>query len=427
MRVSPRITATLLAGAALFAVSAAPALAQQAPAGEVEALRAQVQALMARIEKLEKAPSTPAGPPASKDAPLVSADVFKAPQVTQSGNSKVKLMLSGQVGRAVQFADDGFDSDTMFVDNSQSSSRVRVSGTAKLDDNWTAGSDIEFETSSGSSRNMGFSNNDGSGTNAATNTIFSINERKVEFWVQHKNFGRIWVGQGDTATNVTSEVDLSGTATLISHTDIGSLFGGVLFRNKATRAAGPNINAVFNNFDGLSRDDRVRYDTPTFGGFMLSTSFIEGGATDFAGRYTGKIGDTEVSGAIGYVDNDARSGFDTQTNGSVSVKFASGFNVTAAAGTRDIGPRDSDFWYGKLGYLANLTGLGNSSFVVDYLVQKDLAVAGGDAKAWSVGYVQTIDAFATDFYLSYRNHSYDTRTVKYKDINGVISGARVRF
>ncbi|MBP7334638.1 hypothetical protein [Niveispirillum sp.] len=418
MRVSPRITATFLAGAALLAVSTAPAQAQQAPAGEVEALRAQVQALMARIEKLEKAPSTPAGPPASKDAPLVSADVFKAPQVTQSGNSKVKLTLSGQIGRAVEFADDGYDSDTMFVDNAQASTRIRVSGQAKLDDNWTAGSDIEFETSSGSSRATGF------GTDAGA---FSVNERKAEFWVQHKSFGRLWVGQGDTATNVTSEVDLSGTATLVSHTDVGSLFGGVLFRNKANRAAGPNINTVFNNFDGLSRDDRLRYDTPSFGGFMLSTSFIEGGATDFAARYTGKIGDTEVAGAIGYADNDSRTGFDTQTNGSISVKFASGFNVTAAAGTRDVGPRDSDFWYGKLGYLANVTGLGNSAFVVDYLVQKDLAIAGGDAKAWSVGYVQTIDAFATDFYVSYRNHSYDTRTVKYKDVNGLISGARVRF
>ncbi|WP_133065478.1 porin [Niveispirillum lacus] len=419
MRMSHRITATLLAGAALFVVSAAPTLAQQAPANEVEALRAQVQALMARIDKLEKAPSTPAGPPASKDAPLVSADVFKAPQVTQSGNGKIKLMLSGQIGRAVQYADDGFDNDTMFVNNSQGSTRIRVAGTAKLDDNWTAGSDIEFETSSGSSRTTGF------GTDAGA---FSVNERKAEFWVQHKSFGRLWVGQGDTATNVTSEVDLSGTATLISHNDIGSLFGGVLFRNKANRAAGPNINTVFNNFDGLSRDDRIRYDTPTFGGgFMLSTSFIEGGATDFAGRYTGKIGTTEVSGAIGYVDNDSRTGFDTQTNGSLSVKFANGFNVTAAGGTRDIGPRDSDFWYGKLGYLANVTGLGNSSFVVDYLVQKDLAIAGGDAKAWSVGYVQTVDAFATDFYISYRNHSYDTRTTQYKDINGLISGARVRF
>ncbi|MFV3127367.1 hypothetical protein [Niveispirillum sp. KHB5.9] len=427
MKVSPRITAALLAGAALLTVTAAPSMAQQAPASEVEALRAQVQALMARIEKLEKAPAAApapvagaaAGAPNKTDAPLVAADVFKAPQVVQSGTGKIKVTLSGQIGRAFEFADDGFDSDSMHVDNAQSSSRLRIAGAAKLDDNWTAGTDIEFETQSGSSRATGFGTDSGA---------FTVNERKVEFWVQHKTFGRIWVGQGDTATNVTSEVDLSGTATLISHTDVGSLFGGVNFRNKATRAAGPNINAAFNNFDGMHREDRVRYDTPTFGGgFTLSTSFIEGGATDFAGRYTGKIGDTEIAGAIAYADNDSRTGFDTQTNGSISIKLASGFNVTAAAGTRDLGARNSDFWYGKLGYINKLTSLGNSAFVVDYYTQEDFFAAGADSKAWSVGYVQTVDAFSADFYLSLRNHSYDTPAANFKDVLGVISGARVRF
>ena len=54
-------------------------------------------------------------------------------------------------------------------------------------------------------------------------------------------------------------------------------------------------------------------------------------------------------------------------------------------------------------------------------------MAGAEAKAWSVGYVQTVDAFASDFYISFRNHSYDTRTADFKDVYGVITGARVRF
>ncbi|KPF81252.1 hypothetical protein IP70_24415 [alpha proteobacterium AAP38] len=411
-----KTAALLLTGAALSALSL-PAAAQSA--SEVEALRAQVQSLLARIEKLEKTPSTPAGPPSSKDAPLVAADAYKAPQVVQSGNGKVKLTLSGQIGRAVIVADDGFDSDAIHGDNATASSRLRLSSQAKLDDNWTAGTDIELETSSASTRNTGFGTDSGA---------FSVNERKVEFWVQHKSFGRLWVGQGDTATNQTSEVDLSGTSTLISHSDIGATFGGIAFRNKATRANGVTVNNAFNNFDGLHREDRVRYDTPTFGGgFQLSTSFTEGGATDGAVRYNAKIGDTEVAAAIAYADNDSRTGFDTQTNGSISVKFANGFNVTAAAGTRDLGPRDSDFWYGKVGYIAKLTSIGNSAFVVDYFTQEDFAVAGADAKAWSVGYVQTVDAFASDFYISFRNHSYDTRTADFKDVYGVITGARVRF
>ncbi|MFY8093578.1 MAG: porin [Niveispirillum sp.] len=410
-------TAALLTGAAI-ATFALPAAAQSA--SEVDALRAQVKELLTRIEKLEKAPSTPAGPPASKDAPLVAADAYKAPQVTQSGNAKVKLTLSGQIGRVVSLVDDGFDSDLIHADNATASSRIRLAGQAKLDDNWTAGTDIELETSSASSRSTGIGSDGGSN--------FSVNERKVEFWIQHKGFGRLWVGQGDTATNQTAEVDLSGTVTLLGYSDIGQAFGGVAFRNKATRVANATVNTAFNNFDGLHREDRVRYDTPTFGGgFQLSTSVTEGGATDGAVRYNAKIGDTEVAAAIAYADNDSRTGFDTQTSGSVSVKFASGFNVTAAAGTRDLGPRDSDFWYGKVGYIAKLTPIGASSFSVDYYKQQDLTVAGADAKAIGAAFVQTVDAWATDLYLGVRNHSYDTPTADFKDVFGVITGARVRF
>ncbi|WP_165772070.1 porin [Niveispirillum lacus] len=409
-------TAALLTGAAIAAF-ALPASAQSA--SEVDALRAQVKELLTRIEKLEKAPSTPAGPPASKDAPLVAADAFKAPQVTQSGNSRVKLTLSGQIGRVVSLVDDGFDSDLIHADNATASSRIRLAGQAKLDDQWTAGTDIELETSSASTRSTGIGTDSGA---------FSVNERKVEFWIQHKGLGRLWVGQGDTASNQTAEVDLSGTVTMLGYSDIGQAFGGVAFRNTRTRAASATVNTAFNNFDGLHREDRVRYDTPTFGGgLQLSTSVTEGGATDGAIRYNAKIGDTEVAAAVAYADNDSRTGFDTQSNGSVSVKFASGFNVTAAAGTRDLGPRNSDFWYGKVGYIAKLTPVGASSFSVDYYKQKDLTAAGADAEAIGAAYVQTVDAWATDLYVGVRNHSYDTPTADFKDVFGVVTGARVRF
>lgn len=410
------ITSILLTATAIT-VTGLPAAAQSAP--EVEALRAQVKELLTRIEKLEKTPGPAAGPPASKDAPLVAADAYKAPQVAQSGNAKVKLTISGQVGRVVSLVDDGFDSDLIHADNATASSRIRIAGQAKLDDSWTAGTDIELETSSASSRTTGIGSDGGNN--------FSLSERKVEFWLQHKELGRLWVGQGDTATNVTSEVDLSGTVTLLGYSDVGQSFGGVAFRNKATRAAGATINAAFNNFDGLHREDRVRYDTPTFGGFQLSASATEGGAADAAVRYGTKIGDTEVAAAIAYADNDSRTGFDTQTNGSVSVKFAGGLNVTAAAGTRDLGPRNSDFWYGKVGYTAKLAPIGASSFSIDYYKQQDLTVAGADAKAVGAAFVQTIDAWAADLYLGVRNHSYDTPTADFKDVFGVITGARIRF
>ncbi len=423
MRVSPRITSALLAGAALLAVGAAPALAQQAPASEVEALRAQVQALMARIEKLEKAPSTPAGPPASKDAPLVAASAFKAPQIVQSGNDKYKLTLTGWVNRMVVYADDGVSNDFMFNDNNGASTRFRLTGAAKLDDEWTAGTDIELEAISANSRSSGLYTDSGS---------FAFNERKMEFYIESKRLGRLTVGQGDTASNISSEVDLSGTANLGGYSDIGATFGGIAMRTKAG-ATGGTINALFSNLDGLHREDRVRYDSPSFGGgFVASASVTEGGATDAVLRYNAKIGTTTVAGAVAYANSDSRdaAGFDfnDQVNGSVSVRMENGFNVTLAAGTRDQKNNvDTTFYYGKLGYITKLNSLGTTAFSIDYFTQDDMNVKGAEGDAYGAWIVQVVDAMATDLYAGVRNHQYKTSTVNYHDSLAIMTGARVRF
>ena len=57
-----------------------------------------------------------------------------------------------------------------------------------------------------------------------------LNERKIEFYVNHKRFGRLWLGQGDTASNGTSEVDLSGT-TVVTYSSIEDMAGGFNFRD----------------------------------------------------------------------------------------------------------------------------------------------------------------------------------------------------
>lgn len=429
MKLRSRAACTLLAGVALCSLAfTSPAAAQQT--GEVEALRNQVKELMARIERLEKAPpaavasGAAAGAPARTDVPLVAADAFKAPQIVQSGNSKYKLTLTGWVNRMVTYADDGVADDFMFTDNNGASSRFRLFGAAKLDDEWSAGTDIELEAISANSRSSGLNTDSGS---------FSFNERKIEFYIESKRLGRLTVGQGDTASNITSEIDLSGTANLGGYSDIGATFGGIAMRNKATGAAGGTINSLFSNLDGLHREDRVRYDTPTFGGgFVASTSVTEGGATDAVLRYNGKIGTATVAGAIAYANSDSRdlAGFDfnDQVNGSVSVRLENGFNATFAAGTRDQKAGfDTQFYYGKLGYLTKLNSLGTTAFSIDYFTQDDFGVRTANGDAYGAYVVQVIDALSTDLYAGVRNHEYSTSTTDYHDAIAFMTGARVRF
>jgi hypothetical protein len=97
---------------------------------------------------------------------------------------------------------------------------------------------------------------------------------------------------------------------------------------------------VFNDFDGLSRRNRVRYDSPAFWGFQLSGSLLSDGG-DVALRYAAKWGeDWKFAAAAAYADPQATSDtVDNQYNGSASILHSSGLNLTVAGGYPGFGQR----------------------------------------------------------------------------------------
>ncbi len=247
-------------------------------ASELDDLKAQVEILMRKMEALEaKQAETAKQAKEAKEA--AERMPLAAPQrVVTSGKDDVKLSVSGQVNRGVLFADNGDDSEFFHVDNDNSSTRVRFIGTGPLTDDISVGTQIEVQFESNSTAAIDFNQDSPAGPNSFT-------ERKLELYADSKRLGRLWVGQGDTASNATSEVDLSGTA-VVAYSGIGDMAGGLEFGKDSTGAIGPQIKDVFSQMDGLSRDDRLRYDTPSFGGFKASASAIDGGSWDVAGRFT---------------------------------------------------------------------------------------------------------------------------------------------
>jgi hypothetical protein len=130
------------------------------------------------------------------------------------------------------------------------------------------------------------------------------------------------LGFGGTASYLTTEVDLSGTA-VANYVNVPDFNGGFTFRQKAAalvpggargalvlspaNAYGPAVGSVFNFFDGLLRDDRIRYDTPVVGGFQFATSVLDGGAFDFAARFAREYEDFRIASAGGLVFANSRS------------------------------------------------------------------------------------------------------------------------
>jgi predicted porin len=187
------------------------------------------------------------------------------------------LAISGQIDRGVLYFDDGAENNLFNVDNGNSTTRIRFIGTAKPDDDLTISTNLEFDLRSNASDRIDQTQEN---TGVDGDTLFRI--RRASVSVGSVTFGKLTIGQDKTATDDIAEIDLSGTyyAAEPSVTDLG---GNLFFRNDA-HVNGRRMNQIFSNFDG-NRDDEIRYDSPSFGGFSAAGDFAQGGMYEIALRF----------------------------------------------------------------------------------------------------------------------------------------------
>jgi hypothetical protein len=351
----------------------------------------------------------------------------------------VSVALYGQFNKSVQWADDGASGDRIAItDNDVSSTRWGLVIGAPINPNFSFGARLEVELQSNDSNNLTL--NSGGGDNNFGQSNFC--ERIAEVTLNHKQFGTVSLGQGPTASDGTAEVDLSGTTVvaLAANSTLTNL-GAVRFTQDTAGhvVSGVQVNSAFNNLDGLSRQDRIRYDTPTIAGFRLSGSFISGGAADVGLIFGRKFGAFQVAAAASYFNTNSTSTVnDDGWAGSASVLHDSGINVSIAGGKQNtksgLGRPDPDYIHGKIGYVARIFGVGPTSFAVDYSAHDDFAQANGianitrsDGDSVGVTAVQMFSATGTEAYVSWRRWTFDSANTNYNDVNTVIGGVRVKF
>jgi hypothetical protein len=403
-----------------------------AQARMLEALQGEVRALARSAQESATAANAAqrTATQAAATAEQASAQAANAPvpeKTVTSGKKGIKLAVSGQVNRGVLFVDDGAKTHAIHVDNDNSSTRIRFVAEGRLNEEFKVGAHVEVQFESNSSGVVNQFNERGVGPNNFT-------ERKLEVYLDSKTFGRLWIGQGDTASNGVSERDLSGTS-VAGYSAVHDLAGGMIFVRSGLPQAivtDPSIGATFTNLDGLSRDDRVRYDTPKWNGFHLRGSVIANGRWDVGGRFAGKVWDTKLAAALAYWSRPGREG----VSGSISGLHASGINLSFAGGNADFtspaavaaGRFDSSFWYVKLGYLNNfLTSAGKTGIAVDYFNGNDQAANFDEGEAFGVFLVQNLDKVATELYVGGRVYDLDRRGRNFDSIAAVLAGARIKF
>ncbi len=360
-------------------------------------------------------------------AMLLGGAVSASALEVKSGNDKVGLKLYGHVNRAVMAVDDGNDSKIFHVDNSHSESRVGLKGKVKASETLTIGGNVEVQWQSNPSHKVSMDEESISA---------ELKERKMEVYFDCDKLGKLSIGKGDMASDDTSEVDLSGTA-LAGNSGVADAGEGFNFynNNAVAEAESMAVGDIFNQMDGLSRKSRVRYDTPSLGGFSLGVSSGEKERADAALFYAGELaGGTKLEAAVAYSDPGEGKDY-TQINGSASVLFGFGLNFTLAAGSRDLddmpaGGDDPMFTYGKIGYKTKIFSIGSTACSFDYGMFENIGHQNTEEEgtAYGVQLVQKLSDYNTQLFAAYRNFELEDNTgADYEPISLTMAGARIKF
>jgi hypothetical protein len=402
----------------------------------------------------------------------------------KKGNRRVSLTLSGQVNRATMFWDDGFNRNTYFgLDNTNSSTRFGMSGSAKINAEYSAGFSIVIDVAN-RARTFTVSNDgnaeDGSLGDAAAgpNGDHLLRLRDANWWLSSERLGRVTVGRL-TNSGAVLGIDLGGVQ-VVANTVPASVGGGMFWRNSATGAPTVTISQTTEGADFPAvRGEGIRWNSPTFQGFSVSASISEAGSierytTNAAGttfsttgrimgvdlRYANEFNGVRVAFGIGYESLEGNNAFNTSVLGAVgtgdlvglktenwggsaailhvaSGLFVQGDYLKSESTGNFLGTRDADRWLIQAGVVRNWFGIGNTSLYAEYGQYNDwlfargiAAVSGDSVDWWGIGAVQVIDAASMDLYLGYRNFSGsvgNTTVGPVKDIDIVTAGARIRF
>ena len=312
----------------------------------------------------------------------------------QSGNSRVKVTIYGQVNTAFRVASAGGESQYQSVSNDGSSPRIGIRAVGQVNKNVSIVGWHEVE----------WQYNRRSATGVESDGNERLRARHVDLSLSHKELGTLSIGKGSIAGDAADLYSLSGTGYVFGFGGPSGNDGGVL----------GGRSWVFGAFFG-ARQNRIRYQTPRVAGAMLEASVNENDSISFGALYSGAppgVKDFRALLRAGYRSDPNKHTMDTDrvTSWGVSggIGHSSGFTVSGSYGTTsEKGSMVKPYkWNVEVGWAGKINDMGKTAITVGYGNYNDGMY--GDAKYYYFAVNQAIDSAAADVYFGVSN---DTGTV----------------
>jgi hypothetical protein len=332
----------------------------------------------------------------------------------------------GQLSPSYLTFDDGNLKSDGFVDNTNSNSRIgmwyrRATPWGRFNVNVETA--LGFRASNAVSQNI-----QASSWNWSKSSI-----RKAEVIWETRRFGTLYVGQGSMASDGIANRDLSGTS-IVSYVGIADTAGAYFLRTQSGLLSTVAIGTAFPNFDG-GRRGRVRYDTPSYRGLVVSASIgeqilsnaVSTKDSDITLRYDRDGPRFRIAAAGGYTWIDRQTFANNRTAiGSLSIEHkATGISFTTSSGKRDTA---GNYRYFKLGFKSGHTRIGPFSISADYYAANNMVSGGSRSESYGLGILQKFANPRMEAYLGLRSYQFvDTSPIRYQDAYSVLIGARWKF
>jgi len=355
---------------------------------------------------------------------VIESEVF-TPRMTFTNPSGGNVVFYGQFNPAYQVFDDGEETTEGVVDNGNWNSRLGFRIAQPVNDNT-----LRFRVESA----LGLRSS--AGVSQEFEPDWMDWQRTAWRWFEtayDTSYGTVSAGQGSQASDGTAGMDESFTfhAGAADSTDGFSSFR---FRDGNGELTDVNVGAVNDSFDGARRF-RVRYDTPSYKGTMLSSSYgrnilVSGDDRDYydvAVRNLCNPGDFSVQTAVGYGWENNPDGDNLERVAGSTTVFhnPSGLNLAVSAGTRIDGP---DYYYTRAGWRTEFIDAGTTSLSVDYYNGRDFISDGARTENYGLYAVQSVDALSIDVYAGWRRFTYsDDLGGSYQDADSILAGTRWFF
>jgi len=363
------------------------------------------------------------GPVAIATVGLLSPGLAAAEEGPQplviSSSPGLEIRLSGRIHRMIQVVADGRETGTFFTDSAQGPTVFRFDVTGRASDTLSVGGILEVGVQQ---------NNPVLVSQDAPDAGISVSGRVAEIFVESATLGRLGLGRGFASAWVAPEIDLSGTV-FGSLLPVGNLFPGLKFVNADTKElTETRVLSHFADLERLLLADRIRYDSPRFGGFRVSGSVAADSRWDVALRARHSPGDFTLSGASTYQHEPFRD-VEWRWDAGLSTRHEpTGLNVTLAGSVQGHdGGRQSEAFIVKGGWLASLLQLGKTAISVDFTKNSDIVVSGDRARSVGATILQNWDRFGVRLYAGVRRYSVDEPDVSLAPMTVLPFGAVIAF